>query len=631
MTVGKTAVTIQAELTTFFENVFGKEIEGAVRYAIRSKNDRRNFSSSFVPWPVGSKQLIEKIREAISQNWDVFYSPDLYSIDVIAAVRAGQKATKDHVLGSQWLFIDFDGDAPENLEWYQLHDIPKPSLVIQSSTVDRQHVYWKLTEFNRNIRDIEAARRGLIVRLGGDSSGWDVGQFLRVPFSVNHKYGKENVATNYDVTIELESNSIYSLDRFPISNPVEVVTSNFNKDQLPKVYEVLAKNKFSSDFLTEFFETVEERKARGGDRSGGYARITHLCTEDGLSVEETYVLLLDLDSRWGKYKGRGDQEKILLRTIAQIRAQPQHSKVVGEAQLIIKEDYTWGELMDSEHKIDWYFEELLAKNSYTILYGPPSVGKTTLALRFAACCATGESFAQWVNTIGRPMKTVVISLEMYIGGVKYFYERMSDLLEKRGLLNDHLLIKSPVGDLDIESRENRNILLTQLNEFEPEVVIIDSISHMAAASLLEDTTTRLINAFAKEIIAKIKCSVVAIHHPTKTDNLKGNYREMYGGMHFLQGPDSILALLPTEEENTIELHISKSRYNPRQGRSYGLRVTDNANYEITHLSAKEEADAKKDALNNIFRPYTSEGHTDAADSSGGRGDSAGPDEKSFRL
>src|SRR5690606_29582506 len=115
--------------------------------------------------------VVRHILKNSALGYNVFYSPALY--------RA-TKPIKENVMGSWFLWVDFDGNAP--LSWEELESdisIPKPSLIIQSSLPTHQHCYWQLDEFLTDIETLEDRNRALAYHLKADTSGWDADQILR--------------------------------------------------------------------------------------------------------------------------------------------------------------------------------------------------------------------------------------------------------------------------------------------------------------------------------------------------------------------------------------------------------------------------------------------------------------------
>jgi hypothetical protein len=97
------------------------------------------------------------------------------------------------VLGSRVLWVDFDGNAPQ--EWSQEPDgltpfVPPPTLIVQSSIPTHEHAYWLLDEFVTDIDELEDKNRSIAYLLHADTSGWDADQILRPPFTINMKRNK---------------------------------------------------------------------------------------------------------------------------------------------------------------------------------------------------------------------------------------------------------------------------------------------------------------------------------------------------------------------------------------------------------------------------------------------------------
>jgi hypothetical protein len=77
------------------------------------------------------------------------------------------------------LYVDLDGELPEQ-------PLLTPTIVVESSPGHSQ-LYYRLTRLVDPRHGAELNRR-LAVALGGDSSGWDLTQLLRVPGTPNMKY-----------------------------------------------------------------------------------------------------------------------------------------------------------------------------------------------------------------------------------------------------------------------------------------------------------------------------------------------------------------------------------------------------------------------------------------------------------
>jgi hypothetical protein len=174
------------ELRDFFDYLWGedKPFEGKPTYVYlpvqHAPYGPKDWETFMFSWPRHREAVIGHTLARAAAGDNVFFSPALY--------KAGN-AEKKNVLGSHVLWVDFDGNAPE--EWPVVTAehlvIPSPTLVVQSSLPQNQHCYWKLTEFVSDVEELEDRNRAIAYALGADTSGWDADQILRPIHTVNRK------------------------------------------------------------------------------------------------------------------------------------------------------------------------------------------------------------------------------------------------------------------------------------------------------------------------------------------------------------------------------------------------------------------------------------------------------------
>ena len=169
------------ELSNFLEYIWGTDapVEGkqAFCYVPTMEPLTGQWQKVMYKWPEQKPAVIRHIlQETISKN--VFYSPALYK---------ATRPIKENVLGTYFLWVDFDGNAP--LDWAPITNVPEPSLIIQSSLPRHEHCYWQLDHFLMNIDVLEDRNRALAYVLNADTSGWDADQILRPIHTTNHKRG----------------------------------------------------------------------------------------------------------------------------------------------------------------------------------------------------------------------------------------------------------------------------------------------------------------------------------------------------------------------------------------------------------------------------------------------------------
>ncbi len=141
-------------------------------------------------WPRQVEGVIKHTLKWSAIKANVFFSPALF--------KAANPA-KDNVLGSWSLWVDFDGNAPE--DWPQGGEgmqVPRPTLIVQSSIPGHEHCYWRLDEFLTDIEVLEDRNRALAYVMHADTSGWDADQILRPIFTTNHKRNMPVIVKEWD-------------------------------------------------------------------------------------------------------------------------------------------------------------------------------------------------------------------------------------------------------------------------------------------------------------------------------------------------------------------------------------------------------------------------------------------------
>lgn len=128
-------------------------------------------------WPRQREAVIRHTLKWSASRANVFFSP---------AIFKAANPQKENVMGSNVLWVDFDGNAPQ--EWGT--EVPAPTLIVQSSIPGHEHCYWRLNSFLSDRDILEERNRALAYVLHADTSGWDADQILRPPRTVNRKRDK---------------------------------------------------------------------------------------------------------------------------------------------------------------------------------------------------------------------------------------------------------------------------------------------------------------------------------------------------------------------------------------------------------------------------------------------------------
>lgn len=170
------------ELKEFYNYIWGAESPSANPTFVYLPVEHEGKWTPFMfEWPRQREGVVRHTLKWSAIKANVFYSP---------AVFKAANPAKENVLGSWVLWVDFDGNAPD--DWLEEPEegkifIPPPTLIVQSSIEKHEHCYWKLEKFVDDIEALEDRNRALAYVMHADTSGWDADQILRPIRTTNHK------------------------------------------------------------------------------------------------------------------------------------------------------------------------------------------------------------------------------------------------------------------------------------------------------------------------------------------------------------------------------------------------------------------------------------------------------------
>ena len=531
----------RVELKAWFEKIW-RDTPGGVKLAYQTSPDITGWHNVMFNWPADKSSIIEWVLAKVGQGADVFYGPAIY--------KDRTSGKSDNVLGSWCLWTDFDGNAPETWNGGAFDKMSAPSVRIQSSLPNRQHCYWLLDEFiSREV--LEPKNRALAYELGADTSGWDASQVLRPPSTKNYGHSKPDRKQTYTVEIIDEPGTLYG--PAVIETPtyfVDVVKNAVDLSNLPDISLVLAKGKWSEDFMESYFLP----KAPDKKRSDALMWAGYCGAEAGLSDSEIYVLVEAADSRWGKYTRRTPDRRFALLCDIVERARFAHpvgsavdllanfAKPTAALQIVYKNR----EFLELKVEQKWIFKELLTEFGMGMLGGEPGVGKTQLSNCFGLATASGTNFLTWKGS-GSPLRTLLLSLEMPLVGMQKFLTLAQSNFSSSIInqLDQNLLISPLSSALPLDLDAGRKFLIDLTRNYRPEIIIIDSLAKSTTKSLNDDVPARQFNDWMQEFRKTFGVTVVIVHHTRKgsaqtkkmvdqnpLDELLGN-RYLTGDLDFL--------------------------------------------------------------------------------------------------
>lgn len=256
--------------------------------------DTHSMKEEYFQWPAQENQMLDHIQRFVMTH----------NIYFCSTLLTDNKRDKEHCAPSNMAWADLDACSPKKLS-------EQPSLVVETSP-NRFQALWKF-DTPCDPYDAEDISRRIAYKYQGegcDLSGWDLTQFLRVPYCYNHKYSGGAIAGPVIKIVEVNEIQ-YSLQEL--------------RDQLPQVESYLKSDipfPDPSDLPPDADDILQKHRGRlqpiayhlyatqpEKDWSSALWQLEMFCIEAGMSREEVFVIARE--SACNKYK-RDDTSEVQL-------------------------------------------------------------------------------------------------------------------------------------------------------------------------------------------------------------------------------------------------------------------------------------------------------------------------------
>jgi hypothetical protein len=162
---------------------------------------------------------------------------------------------------------------------------------------------------------------------------------------------------------------------------------------------------------------------------------------------------------------------------------------------------------------EWLVEDMIEVGGLTVLYGPSGVGKSFIALEWAASIATARD---WHGKVVVPGPVVYVAGE----GDRSIGKRLRAHLQEHGIaqMENLYFINEPV---QMASADNRKFLISALgsHNLRPRVIILDTLARCAVG--LDENAANDMGKFVAgcgEVQQETGAAVVIIHHTGKNQD-----------------------------------------------------------------------------------------------------------------
>jgi AAA domain len=572
----------RSEINNFLEFLY-RDKDGYV-YIATKHPENAEWKSDFFVWPTQRDSIIEHIIQESAAK-EVYIAPALFETN---------SALKKHVKGTHVFWCEFDGTTPAT------HDMPPPTLRVQSSELGHEHWYWSLDYFEVDTDAIERANRGLTYTLGADTSGWDANQVLRPPTTRNFKRDRP-------VVILARSDASYGAELFsqipvPDYNVKEIVLA-----EIPEALNVIAKYHWTEESFIFFRKT----DIPVGSRSSAMMRLAFYCAEMKMSDEEAYSILDNADNRWKKFINRSDRVRRLQDLLFKARLK---YPLEADEPVLYEEYPTYGfkSFMETSLSIKWIIEGLLQERGMMLFSGAPGVGKTSISLQWAIHMALGKEFLGYKLP---ETKIIFLSMEMGHADLKYFLSQMGESLttDEWDTLERNLLL-IPLGfGVFLDKPADQARVTRLVTEHGAGGIFFDSLGSTTMDELSNESTIKTIIDYVEHLRQDHDIFAWFIHHNRKaqTGNKKPNkLSDVYGSQYITARATTVLGLWQTGvdsiEVTGLKVRLSRTPEPFTLIRGKGLTFTREApgaslaRAKINRLVEREDEDASGEQFNLDF-------------------------------
>lgn len=568
----------EKQIVDFLHLLYGEDM-GQVYFPTKAGERKEDWDPRFEPWPQHKSVIIDRIKAGADAGIDVYVSPALW--------KSNARPNKANWLGSRWVYVDFDGNAPESCP----DSIPQPTIIIQSSGPKNQHWYWRLNEFyeGKENRDaLEHIGRSLALKLGADISGWDSTQVLRVPGT------KHRVKGTWATLLSHNPEAIYNLVDFRsilVDESDAEIEIKIREAQLPLVETVLMRHQFSDDAL-EIWN--REKELVEGRRDEALSAFIHelLEVKPKMTKPEILALTNHLAYKWDKWTTHSNR---WARIIAVVKAA--YKNHVVRTEDIDDDDLYAPEQPRSISELvaylqfnpaRWIVSGLFPEKSTLQIVGEANIGKSSLALRLCADVVCGNDFLMWEHgDRTRDHRILYLGFDMDEGDAVDLINGIMETLnvDQKEAFGQAFEIATPDYGIDLFRKEVQARYEEIIANSRPTIVVLDSLKDTGALDG-EDRRKTIFQWIKQKLMRELGLSVIVLTHTRKRDKdskVHQTQDDVYGSG--MQNAD-IKASLLLYKESASDPHINVNQTKVRRAAKkpvFAIKRSDTGlKYEIVN-------------------------------------------------
>lgn len=220
-----------------------------------------------------------------------------------------------------------------------------------------------------------------------------------------------------------------------------------------------------------------------------------------------------------------------------------------------------------ETKVNWLWYPYIPYGRLSIIYGDPGEGKTSLALKIAAMCSTGERFP--FETDEEKRKPINVIYQTAEDGLS---DTIKPRLLKAGADCEKVLV---INDSDVNLSLDDERIEVAIRKTQAKLLILDPIQAYLGMSVDMNRANNIRPILGRlNIIAEQNdCAIILIGHMNKTSDRKAIYRGL-GSIDFVGAARSVLIVGKPKNDPEIRVMAQTKNNLALIGDSLSFKIDD---------------------------------------------------------
>lgn len=473
----------------------------------------------------------KRIREHIEEHLDdeLYFTPMVFS---------RPKRRKEYAKATSRLWSDLDEADPREID-----PLLYPQIAWETSP-GRYAAVWSMASPRPETTERGGENHKLTVAVGGDPSGWDTTQLLRVPGSANNKPGRPKGYHGSLLWRETGSHTWETIDALPELPASDTVGGDLVDEAAVDAidrFEAWSRLRRGMPSLTRQYLRLKEADDTM-DRSAIAWQIERDLADAGATLLEMVAIMRT--TPWNKHYGRRDELKRLQLECAKalaVRKEPDE-----ESALERDDDFKANDLVpfwNNEAYLcapepEWLYEDFVPKGGCGFISGIPKSMKTWFAMDLCISAAMGVNFLEYQIT-DKAYNVLYVQREDPTTLVRNRHHVIASTKHPKWALSDDLRAVKPYPGalyvettqaIDVSDEDWRVWLDEQIRQADLDLVVFDTLTRSAPGVELDSATAATAEVLnpMKEIARDNDCAIVFVHHNTKAQSNQRAAQNMAG-------------------------------------------------------------------------------------------------------